>query len=173
MYKPLSQKQIKNSKELSNIENNKVLDILLLDIEDPVNIGSIIRTSDGLGLTRLYLSTQSYSKLDKGIHITSMGLHRRFEFVEAKDPLQFILDKKREGFCILGLDLTEESRLYTEVPYEEKTLLILGNERAGIYKKYFEYIDQFVHLPMLGKGDSLNVNVAFAVVGYQIICARQ
>lgn len=174
MHKPFGKTQLKSLKhrDKDNIVA-KELEIFLLDIEDPVNIGSIVRTADGLGLDNLVLSEISYDKLSKGIELTSMGLHRRFEFIQVENIVDYLETKRNDGFQLVGLDITTNSICYKDFKYSSKVVLILGNEKLGIYKKYLDLIDNFIHIPMLGKGDSLNVNVAFAVASYEIILQKQ
>ncbi len=170
-HKPISKNQLKGiRKSMMNEINDIEISVYLLDVEDPINLGSIFRLLDGLNITKLYLSEYSYSVYTKhadSVSITSMGLHRRFE-VEMVSLEDFILNKK-ESSDIVGLDMTFESISYREYrPVKSNICLILGSEKIGIYKKYFESIEQFIHIPMTGKGQSLNVANALSIVIYYL-----
>lgn len=74
-------------------------------------------------------------------------------------------------FLVIGVELAESAVHYDEYNYESKVALVLGNESIGIFKKNLELMDNLVFIPMLGKGPSLNVNVAAAIVAFEVISA--
>lgn len=169
-FKPIKNTKLKDlKKKIASNMPGVELKVLLLDIEDAINIGSIIRSADGMGINTLFLSEISMKNADEKIGITSMGLHRRFDLIKISDISKFISDSKADGYEILGLDITADSINYNSYNYSSKILLVVGNERIGIYKKYFSQIDKFIHIPMYGKGPSLNAATAFAIVGFQIV----
>jgi tRNA G18 (ribose-2'-O)-methylase SpoU len=167
-FKPYSKSKIKSIKKSFVRQSGIELEVLLLDIEDSINIGSIIRSADGMGLEHLNLSEISMKYVGDLIAVTSMGLHRRIDLKRVQNLEEFILSFKDQGYQIIGLDITENSVDYKTYSFPKKVLLIVGNEKIGIYKKYFKLIDTFVHIPMFGKGPSLNAATAFAIVGFQI-----
>ncbi len=169
MHKPLSKKQIKDLNEkFSSQVNRKELVFVLQDVIDPINVGSIFRIADGVG-AKIVLSGQCPIPPHKQISMTSRGLERSVEWEYIEKFEDAISNLREDGFSIIGLELSDTSKLYSEYKYSEKVALILGSEAHGIYKKNLDLCDDIVCIPMLGKGPSLNVNVAAAIVGYKII----
>lgn len=171
MSKPLSKTKIKSlNKELSgNFPDGLELIFILQDIEDPYNIGSIFRTADACGASIILTGTTPTIGKNPEIQKTSMGMDRKVEWEYIKDIEEIISSLKGNGFDVVGLELTENAQVYDEYVYKNKTALVLGNEAIGIYKKNLDLLDAAIFIPMFGKGPSLNVNVATAVVAYQII----
>lgn len=141
---------------------------LLQDVTDPVNVGSLFRTADALG-AELILAGTTPVPPNPDINITSRGLERSVSFYQEEDALAAISKLKDDGFQIVGLDLTSDSQNYFQANYAKKVCLILGNEAIGIYKKVLAECELIVHIPMLGRGPSLNVNVAGAIVAAHIL----
>ena len=164
-HKPLSKTQIKRLNEnLIKFANQKEIVLLLQDIDDPVNVGSIFRTADAFNVSHIYLSDKSAKVSNPKVSMTSRGLERKLEYSYLKDISAKIKDLKLSGFCIISAELSEESITYKDINYPEKICLILGSEAHGIYKKILSESDIIVAIPMLGKGPSLNVSVAGAII---------
>jgi len=148
---------------VSNIAVERELVIFLQDIEDPINVGSLFRTADAMQ-AKLILTGRTPQPPNTEINITSRGLERKVDYEYFEEP-QLALDKyKKLGFQIIALETTTDAILYTQAIYNQKVLLIAGNEKQGVYKKYLEQADLAVFSPMLGSGPSLNVNVAAAII---------
>lgn len=169
MHKPLTKKQIKDfNRKLSSGIKNKDLIFILQDVIDPINVGSLFRLADALN-AKLYLTGQTPVPPDKKISMTARGLDRSVKW-EYFDTFEGAVNKLRsDKFEIIGLELSENSSLYSEYAYRDKTAVVLGSEAHGIYKKNLDLLDAIVSIPMLGKGPSLNVNVAAAIIGYELI----
>lgn len=170
MSKLLSKTQVKHLNEEYSA-NLKVPEIVLLlqDVTDAINVGSLFRTADAAGVSKLILCGQTPIPPDAQINTTSRGLERRVEWEHQPDATQTIADLKAEGYQIVGIEIDTESKHYFSVDYSDKVCLILGNEAQGIYKKNLPLCDNIVYIPMFGKGQSLNVNVSGAIVAYHII----
>jgi len=170
MKKPLPKAKIR---ELSNRDKGRIdpefeLIFVLQDVLDPINVGSFFRTADGLN-AKLILTGQTPTPPDPKISMTSRGLERSVEFEYIVDHIEALEKVKADGFETVAVDLTEESTIYSDYEFKRKTCLVVGNEARGIYKKVLEQVDAHVHLPMLGKGPSLNVNVAGSILGYEVL----
>lgn len=155
------------NKQLVNQISDKSLEreivILLLDVEDGINVGSLFRTADALN-AKLILTGRTPQPPNTDINVTSRGLERKVEFEYFLEPQEALDTYKQKGFQIVALETTDDALLYTKAQYTEKILLIAGNEKQGVYKKYLEQADLKVFIPMLGSGPSLNVNVATAAI---------
>lgn len=142
--------------------------VLLQSVEYPANVGSIFRLADGAGVNELILTgitpTPPNATIDKVGRYKSLRLPWRYE----ADPLVAITGLHDKGYAIVAVELTDDAVPYHEYRYPNKTCLVVGHEDHGITKATLAACDAAVFLPMYGKGLSLNVHVALAVVLYHI-----
>lgn len=142
--------------------------VLLQSVEYPANVGSIFRLADGAGVNELILTgitpTPPNATIDKVGRYKSLRLPWRYE----ADPLVAITGLHDKGYAIVAVELTDDAVPYHEYRYPDKTCLVVGHEDHGITKATLAACDAAVFLPMYGKGLSLNVHVALAVVLYHI-----
>lgn len=142
--------------------------VLLQSVEYPANVGSIFRLADGAGVSELILTgitpTPPNATIDKVGRFKSLRLPWRY----APDPLPIIDELRSRGYQILAIELTDDAVPYHEFDYPDKACLIVGHEDHGITKATLAACDSAVFIPMYGKGLSLNVHVALAVVLYHI-----
>ncbi len=132
------------------------------------NIGSIFRTADALGVTKLFLCGISGAPPNLKISKTALGAEKNIPFEYHKRTWRLIEKLKREKIFIVSLEQSPKSILYTTFKPTFPLALIIGNEVKGISKKVLAQSDTVIYLPMQGKKESLNVSVAFGVAGYQI-----
>lgn len=144
------------------------------------NIGSIFRTSDALGVSKIYLCGISgkvpawETGLHKKIAKTALGAEKTVLFEYCKDTVRLIDKLKKEKVQIVALEQDKKAISYEKFNPKFPLALIVGNEVKGVSKKVLKKADKIIFLPMRGKKESLNVSVAFGVAGYQIIkFARQ
>lgn len=174
MHKPLSKTELKRIKERiteSRPENLSII-FLLQDVTDPINLGSIFRTADAIGVEKMILCGKTAKPSHPQSTMTSRGLERKVDWERAEEATEEIEKLKNDGYQIIALELTEDSVLYSDFDFSDKVVLVLGNEAIGVYKKILAMCDTAVHIPMFGKGPSLNVNVATAVVGFEIVSKK-
>lgn len=142
--------------------------VLLQSVEYPANVGSIFRLADGAGVNELILTgitpTPPNATIDKVGRYKSLRLPWHYE----ADPLVAITGLRDKGYTIVAVELTDDAVPYHEYRYPNKTCLVVGHEDHGITKATLAACDSAVFLPMYGKGLSLNVHVALAVVLYHI-----
>lgn len=142
---------------------------LLQSVEYPANVGSIFRLADGAGVRELVLTgitpTPPNATIDKVGRFKSLRLPWRYE----ADPLVAIDGLKRDGYRIVAVELTDDAVPYHQYDYPAKTCLVVGHEDHGVTKATLAACDAAVFIPMYGKGLSLNVHVALAVVLYHIL----
>ncbi len=142
---------------------------LLQDIEYPVNVGSIFRVADGAGLSKLVLTgitpTPPHPTIDKVGRFKSLKLDWRYE----QDSLSAIKQLKEAGYHIVAVELSDNAIPYHKFNFPQKTCLIVGHEDHGVTKATLSACDAAVFLPMYGKGQSLNVHIAFSIVVYHIL----
>jgi tRNA (guanosine-2'-O-)-methyltransferase len=101
------------------------------------------------------------------IGVTSLGHHRRIPYRHFEKHEEAVLALKAEGYAIVAVEIADGAVDYREYAYPPKTCLVLGNEEKGVYGTVMRHRDAAISIPMLGKGRSLNVHVAAALVGYE------
>lgn len=159
----------KMHKEARSASANDVeIAFLLQDWEDPYNVGGMFRVADACGAAELILTGRSPVPPHPQVHVTSLGHHRRVSWrqIQRYDDATRIL--KEEGYHLIAVEIAEGAAHYMEYPYPKKVCLVLGHEGAGIYGSVMRACDGAVFIPMAGKGRSLNVHVAAAVVAFEI-----
>ena len=145
------------------------------DIRSLENIGSIFRTSDALGVSKIYLCGISGKNvswetgLHKKIAKTALGAEKTVAFEYFKSTSKLIDKLKNSKINIIALEQDKQAILYTKFKPKFPLALILGNEVKGVSKKILQKVDKIIYLPMSGQKESLNVAVSFGIAGYYII----
>jgi tRNA G18 (ribose-2'-O)-methylase SpoU len=132
------------------------------------NIGSIFRTADALGVTKIFLCGISATPPNHKITKTALGAEKTVPFEYYKQTWRLIEKLRQQKIRIVSLEQSPKSILYTKLKPKVPLALVIGNEVKGISKKVLELSDDIVYLPMKGGKESLNVSVAFGIAGYQI-----
>jgi len=156
------------------------------DIRSLENIGSIFRTSDALGVSKIYLcgisgKMQAWENgLHKKISKTALGAEKTVPFEYCKNTGRLIDKLKERKINIIALEQAppawragKKATEYTKFKPKFPLALILGNEVEGISKKILKKADKIIFLPMSGQKESLNVSVAFGVASYYIINSKK
>jgi len=141
------------------------------DIGIAMNVGSLFRIADALGVEAIHLSGSSPVPPDGKIRKTSRATEQHVPFTYGKDPLEIVRRLKEDGWRIVSLELTTASidvrRL--AVAEGERICLILGSENRGVCQELLDASDVTVHIPMLGRNSSMNVATACAIATYEIV----
>jgi len=132
------------------------------------NVGSIFRTADALGVTKIFLCGISGRPPHQKIAKTALGAEKTVPFEYHKQTWRIVRKLKKEKVFIVALEQNEKAINYLKFKPKFPLALIIGNEVKGVSKKALGLSDHIIHLPMKGKKESLNVSVAFGVAGYQI-----
>ncbi|HEY0220637.1 MAG TPA: TrmH family RNA methyltransferase [Candidatus Paceibacterota bacterium] len=155
--------------------NKREVNILIHDIRSTHNVGSIFRTSDAAGVSKIYISGYSPTPKDKwgrarkDIAKVSLGAETSIPWEYIDDPYKLIKKLKKDGFEIVGLEQTKYSTDYKKFKTKKPLLFIVGSEVLGMDKKILSLCDTIVEIPMLGDKESLNVSVAFGVAIFRIL----
>lgn len=156
-------------------QNKKEVVVLLHNIRSTHNVGSIFRTADALGVSRIYLSEYTPAPLDrfgrsrKDIAKVALGAEKTIPWEHMVDPKEIINKLKREKYQTIGLEQSDNSADYKKVKVKYPVLFVVGNEVTGIEKGVLSSCDVVAEIPMKGKKESLNVAVAFGVALYRIL----
>lgn len=135
------------------------------------NVGSIFRTSDALGVAKIYLCgiTGTPDSLHGNkISKTALGAEKNIPWEYYKQTGRLLEKLKKEGVYIVALEQSKHSVDIRKFKQRFPLALVVGNEVDGVSKTVLQKADTVVEIPMAGKKESLNVSVAFGVAGYQI-----
>ena len=150
-------------------DNNKITgnQLILIDaVQDPGNLGTIIRTADAAGMDGVILGKGTVDVYNDKVIRATQGSIFHLPVYEA-DLLLELADLKKSGFEIWATAL-QNAETYNQLAIPEKVAIILGNEGAGIEEALLQAADQLVNIPIYGKAESLNVAIAAAILMYQI-----
>jgi len=147
--------------------------ILVLDeIEDPHNVGALIRSAEAAGAHGVIITKHHSAMLNQTVAKTSAGASVHLPAAKVTNLAQTIDELKRAGLWIVGTT-PESEKLYTEVDYKSPVAVVVGSEGKGMRKLISEKCDFLVRIPMYGKIDSLNASVAGALVMFEVARARR
>lgn len=150
-------------------EEEKGVVIVLDEITDPHNIGAIIRVAESMGVLGMIVPKHKSGIISPVVSKVSSGADRYLPVVQVGNLNQALQSLKKEGFWILGSDVSEESRAFYEYDYKKMpTVLVMGSEGKGIRDSIKSSCDMLGHIPMFGKTESLNVSTATAIMLYEI-----
>ena len=145
--------------------------VLAHNIRSLWNIGSLFRSADAFKIRHIYLTGYTAIPPRTEIHKTALGAEEWVLWSKHSDATLVISDLKSKGYTVVSLEISNESTpLHTHRP-PEKTCIILGHEILGVTDQLQKLSDAVVHIPMLGKKDSLNVSVAAGIAFYHYRCA--
>jgi tRNA (guanosine-2'-O-)-methyltransferase len=145
------------------------LAFMLQDWDDPYNVGGMFRVADACGAKELVLTGKTPEPPHPQIHVTSLGHHRRVPWRTIARYDDACRTLKEEGYTLVAVEIADNANHYMEYAYPQKLCLVLGNEVNGVYPSVMRQIDAAVVIPMAGKGRSLNVHVAAAVVAFEAL----
>ncbi len=142
--------------------------VVLNHIRSLHNVGSIFRTADGIGVEKLCLCGITPIPPDNQITKTALGAEKTVPWKFFERAVDAVKQAKAEGYKIVLLEQTQHSILYQNFQPEEPVCLILGNENTGVSEELLKLSDVSIEIKMAGLKNSLNVSVAFGVVGYHL-----
>jgi 23S rRNA (guanosine2251-2'-O)-methyltransferase len=154
--------------------NNKVI-LVLENLRSVENTGSIFRTAEGLGVSKIILVGTTPAPLDRfgrkrsDFAKISLGSEEMLEWECRKDIKEAIQELKKNDFQIIALEQTDKSIDIKEFKAREKFALIVGNEVDGVSPEALELSEQVVEIPMQGEKESLNVSVSTGIALYALM----
>ena len=151
--------------------------LVLHNIRSAHNVGSMFRTADGAGVSRIILSgytpgvTDPRGKEHQPFIKVSLGAEKIVPYSRGK-ALSAVLKKlKKEGYTIIALEQNKSSKsLFGYSPAKDtKLVVVMGNEVRGINTQSLRHADHILHIPMQGKKESLNVGVAAGIALFTLL----
>ena len=154
----------KNNKEINTSED---LILALDDIQDPGNLGTILRTADSVGLKQILVSKGTADCFNPKVVRSTMGAIFRVNVIECEDLKQTLKDLQNKEYKVMITSLKAKNSIYN-TNYNKK-VIVIGNEANGVSKEIQTIADEKVIIPMLGKTESLNASVATGVILYEYV----
>lgn len=159
-------KLIESSKDKDNFA------IAILDsLEDPHNLGAIMRTADATQINGIIIPKNRSVSLNSTVAKVSTGAIEHIDVVQVTNLVQTINKLKEAGFWIIGLDM-DGAIDYRQYDYQGKIAVVIGSEGFGISRLVKENCDLKVKIPMYGHVNSLNASVSASLIFYEIIRNR-
>lgn len=142
--------------------------VIILDhLEDPHNLGAIIRTAECAGIKSIIIPNKKSVSITPTVMKSSAGALTNIKIIEVNNINKAINNLKKEGFWVVGAEANGVD--YKSGNYDGKTALVIGSEGSGIKEYTKSLCDEIVSLPLKGKINSLNASVACGILIYEII----
>lgn len=152
------------------VKENPLL-IILDHLEDPHNLGAIIRTCEAAGVDGMIIPKNRCVDVNSTVMRTSVGASEYVKIAQVTNLVETMKELKKQGFWIVGTDM--DGTDYEEVDYRGKTAIVIGNEGHGMARLVKENCDYIASIPMIGKINSLNASVAAGIMIYEAISKRK
>lgn len=149
--------------------------VILHNIRSAYNVGSIFRTADAAGVSKIYLSGYTPRPLDrfgrvtKEIAKTALGAHTYIQWEYAPTPNRFLKELRAAGYRIVGVEQDMRSIDYRKLDVTRPIAFLFGNEVRGLSPSLKRACDTLIEIPMHGKKESLNVTTAAGIILFQAI----
>ena len=142
--------------------------VIALDgIQDPGNLGTILRTVDSANLRQIVISKETADVFNSKVVRSTMGAIFRINVIKSEDLVNDLISMKEHGFKIVVTALDTDDSVY-DIDYMKK-VIVIGNEANGVSKEVQDVADNKVKIPMLGKTESLNASVAAGIMIYEYV----
>jgi 23S rRNA (guanosine2251-2'-O)-methyltransferase len=152
--------------ELDEVTAAAQLLVVLDGVEDPHNLGAIVRTAHAAGADAVVIPERRSAPLTETVDRAAAGALEYLPVARITNVSQTLEKLKELGFWIYGLD-ERGSEIYNELSYTKPTVLVLGGEGKGLHEGVKKHCDVLVRIPMAGEVASLNVSVAAGVVLFE------
>ena len=154
------------------LKQEKPLFAVLEDLQDPGNLGTIVRTGEGAGITGVIMSAQTVDIFNPKVIRATMGSIYRVPFVYVENIVETIKDMQESGIHTYAAHLKGE-KYYDSFSFREPTAFLIGNEGNGLKKETADMAEFYLKIPMEGKVESLNAAIAAALLMYEAHRQRQ
>ena len=161
---------IKKQNKEESIDYKQDIIVELDGIQDPGNLGTILRTIDSVGLNQVIVSKKTADAYNPKVVRSTMGAIFRVNIIESENLLNTLKNAKKHHYKIAATSLETNTTIY-DIDFNKK-ILVIGNEANGVSKEILDYADEKIKIPMLGKTESLNASVATGIVLYEYVRKR-
>ena len=158
---------IEKNNNIEQIDYSQDIIVALDGVQDPGNLGTILRTVDSANLKQIILSKNCADPYNPKVVRSTMGGIFRINIIEVEDLENSLKQMKKNNFKVMVTSLDTEKSVY-DVDYSKK-VIVIGNEANGVSKEVQDMADEKVIIPMLGKTESLNASVAAGIMIYEYV----
>lgn len=158
---------------LKIINKEKPVFVMLDGLEDPHNLGAILRTCDASGVDGVIIPKNRSVKLSPTVAKVSTGAIEYVKVIEVTNLTQTIKKMKSLGYWICTAEKTDNSIMYDKIDYDMPVVLVVGSEGKGVSRLVKDVSDFIVELPMCGHVNSLNASVSAAILIYEVMKTRR
>lgn len=153
----------------------KELIVILDNMRSVYNVGSIFRTADALGVTKIFLCGCTPTPVDrfgrerKDLAKVALSAEKAIKWEYRENTDELLKELKKNKYFIVAIEQDKKSVDYKKIKIRHPLAILMGTEVEGINKKTLKLVDTIAEIPMIGKKESLNVSVAFGIAGYGIL----
>ena len=167
MEKNMIASQLKKEDEIQSIDYTQDIIVALDDIQDPGNLGTILRTVDSIGVNQILVSKGTADSYNPKVVRSTMGAIFRVKIIECENLKEVLQNLKKQKYNVVVTSLKTKNSIY-DVDYNKK-IIVIGNEANGVSEEIQKIADEKVKIPMLGKTESLNASVATGIILYEYV----
>ena len=158
---------VQKDQGVNEIDFNQDLFLILDNIQDPGNMGTILRTADSVNLKQIIVSKGTADVYNPKVVRSTMGAIFRVNVIISDDLVETVKNLKKHKIKVMATNLEESKSIY-EVDYK-RSAVVIGNEANGVSEGVLKIADESIRIPMLGKTESLNAAVATGIVLYEAV----
>lgn len=168
---PFKYSEVSDILDLAKERGEAPFIVILDEVEDPHNLGSIARTAELFGVHGIIIPKRRSASVTATVYKSSVGAIEHVKVAKVTNLNATIDSLKEQGIWVYGADIRAEEYSY-EVDYSGPCALIIGNEGRGISKLTVQKCDKLIKIPMVGKINSLNASVAGGIMMYEVLKGR-
>lgn len=161
----------KTLEEVMSLEKEHKFFVMLDSLEDPHNLGAILRSADAFGVDAVIIPKNRSVKLNATVAKVSTGAIEYVNVVEVTNLAQTMEKLKENGFWIAGTDASANQEL-KDIDTDTSLCVVIGSEGKGMHRLVKEKCDYHVKIPMIGHVNSLNASVSAGIVIYEVFKKR-
>lgn len=162
--------EVPTKEQLKKVKHNPIY-LVMDNIIDTYNIGSLFRLADAIGVTKIFICGESEYPPSSRIHKAAVGTENWVKWSKVDNVMEVINKLKEEGVQIIAVEQDKRSVAYKELNFHVKfpCAIVVGHETNGISKEVLDMADIIVELPMYGINTSFNVWGSAAVICYEVL----
>ncbi|AOR22384.1 23S rRNA (guanosine(2251)-2'-O)-methyltransferase RlmB [Clostridium taeniosporum] len=168
---PYKYSEVSDILELAEKKGEQPFIVILDEVEDPHNLGSIIRTSELFGVHGIIIPKRRSASVTTMVYKSSVGAIEHVKVARVTNLNSVIDELKERGIWVYGTDIRAEEYSY-QTDFSGPCAVIIGNEGKGISKLTLKKCDKLIKIPMVGKINSLNASVAGGIIMYEVLKGR-
>lgn len=158
----------KKVQDKKNLFIKKTMLLAVYEVQDPGNLGTMIRLSDAVLADGMILSQNTVDLYNPKVIRATMGSIFRVPILQSKNFVEDLKDLRKSGIKLIGTGLSGK-KVYWDIDLKQPFVLIVGNEAAGLSSEVFGLCDEIVKIPMPGSAESLNAAMAASIVLYEAL----